>query len=281
MSNKYYVARGNLPIIEMTLAEIRESIVKGELSAADLYCQKGAAKYERIGAMPEYAALAKKAPAGKTPPPPETLPDGSRPNSLAGQTSGSSQTSPSPRTYLPPRRATLPENLQWTPPVSTPSPAQMAPHNAANVPVGTGDDLPPSFWLQPARPSLRFWSSVSYTLASVVLTPLLGSLLIDANHRMAQERTWRTIPLFWCVVWGLYLLAVLTDEFIEGMQHWPWWAGVYCAMGLFWFFTCALPHRLFLRQQPNDIEWRGDWGRPLGFGFLAFVLYFSAFILSS
>ena len=277
MTDKYCVARGNNPLIEMTLAEIRESITKGELSATDLYCRKGAARYEQIDTLPEYAELAKKAPAGQTIPHPGTSSGKLRTQPVANPASEGTQSPPPPRTYLPPKRAPRPENRQYTPPSMPPPPARDSPPPA----TGRDDDRQSSFWLQSTRPRLRFWSPVSYTLVSVFFTPLLGTLLIDANHRMAQERTWRTIPMFWSVVWGAYLIAVLTDKFAEGTRHWPLWAGAYCAMGIFWFFTCALPHRLFLRQQPNDVEWRGDWGRPLGFGFLTIVIYFSAFILSS
>lgn len=139
-----------------------------------------------------------------------------------------------------------------------------------------------SYWAQPdTKPRLAVWSPVAYTLLSVFFTPLVGTILIAQNHRATEETVWRGISWFWMVAWSGFLLVGLALYFAKVACGSPlYWGLGACALIVTWFFTCALPHREFLHARSFDAAWRTDWGKPVGFGFLAWVLVFTTFLLT-
>ena len=139
-----------------------------------------------------------------------------------------------------------------------------------------------SFWAQPeTKPRVAVWSPVMYTVLSAFFTPLIGSLLIAQNHRATGETIWRGVSWFWLVVWSGFLLTGLSLHFCS-VPCGPilYWIVGFMAFSAAWFFTCALPHRSFLQTRPFDAAWRTDWGKPVGFGFLAWVIVFTVFLLT-
>jgi phosphoglycerol transferase MdoB-like AlkP superfamily enzyme len=139
-----------------------------------------------------------------------------------------------------------------------------------------------SFWSQPeTKPRLAVWSPVMYTLFSAFFTPLLGSVLIAQNHRATEETVWRGISWFWLAVWSAFLVVGLSLHF-AAIPCGPlvYWIVGFIALSIGWFFTCALPHRGFLQSRSFDAAWRTDWGKPVGFGFLAWVIVFTVFLLT-
>jgi hypothetical protein len=140
----------------------------------------------------------------------------------------------------------------------------------ASSPAG---DSAKGFWEQQGVPSyISLWSTVSYTFVALLFTPLTGSILIYQNHRVTGERAWRLLPVFWMVVWGIAILAVLADRIFRGFAYWPYWVAIAGVLWFFWFFTCALPHRAYLHTLAKlEIYWRTDFGKPLGFSFFVLV----------
>jgi len=144
----------------------------------------------------------------------------------------------------------------------------------------TSGDL--SFWSQPeTKPRLAVWSPVMYTLLSAFFTPLIGTVLIAQNHRATEETVWRGVSWFWLVVWSTFLLAGFSLRFAAvPCGSTLDWVLAFFALSIGWFFTCALPHRSFLHARSFDAAWRTDWGKPIGFGFLAWMIIFTVFLLT-
>lgn len=157
-------------------------------------------------------------------------------------------------------------------------------HTEPNAPRTSsgGPQEPLSFWTEPTtKPQLAVWSPVAYTLLSVFLTPLAGSILVVQNHRATEETAWRGIAWFWIVAWACFLAAPLgLLVFRVAPGHLEIWGAGYAFLSICWFFTCALPHRSFLQQRTFDAAWRSDWGKPAGVGFLAWVLVGTAVLLT-
>jgi len=139
-----------------------------------------------------------------------------------------------------------------------------------------------SFWAQPeTKPRLAVWSPVMYTMLSAFFTPLAGTVLIAQNHRATEETVWRGVAWFWLVVWSLFLLTGLSLHFAAIPCGPPlYWILASGALAIGWFFTCALPHREFLHTRAFEAAWRTDWGKPVGYGFLAWVVVFTVFLLT-
>ena len=122
---------------------------------------------------------------------------------------------------------------------------------------------------------------MAFLLLSVFFSPLMGSVLIAQNHRAAGEKIWRGVSWFWVVVWAVFLLVAFSLQFAAvpcGPVH--YWIMACLGLSAFWFFTCALPHHGFLHARSFDAAWRSDWGKPVGFGFLGWVILFTVFLLS-
>lgn len=252
MSEIYLVARGTEPSRKMTIPAIAVAIAAGELSLDDQYWQEGRTHWEPLRAIPGLSARVAQigSPRAGT----------SAPRSKPRQSTRGQQ--PSPGIGFQPNVAALPSN-PW---------GDTVPQNAGTKPA--------DFWALTSKPRIRLWSAVSYTLASLVFTPLLGSIFIFRNHTQADERIWRGVPLFWIVAWISFIAATLVERVVFRGHHWPWYLAGFGALWVFWFFTCALPHRLFLKAQPTEVTWRSDWGKPLGFGFLGLVLYTIVMLLA-
>lgn len=248
MSEIYLVASGTGPSRQMTMPEIMAALSTGELSIEDHFWQEGRPRWEPLGTIPGLRARVSQAgpPAAQPKPPPRpSVP--AAPNRAPG--SG-------------------PRDL------GAPLPGPWAVNAPPDAKVQTLD-----FWAQPAKPRYAFWSAVSYTLVSLIFTPLVGSLFIFRNHKHAGERTWRIIPIFWMVVWAAFIVATLVERIAFKGQNWlPYLIG-FGGLWVFWFFTCALPHRNYLKAQPADVGWRSDWAKPLGFGFLGLVIYVIVMLL--
>jgi hypothetical protein len=139
-----------------------------------------------------------------------------------------------------------------------------------------------SFWAQPeTKPRLAVWSPVAYLLLSIVFTPLMGAALIAQNHRATEETVWRGIAWFWVVVWTGFLLSAASFHFAAISCGQPlYWIIGFGVLVVGWFFTSALPHQGFLRTRSFEAAWRSDWGKPVGLGFLSWVIVFVAFLLS-
>ena len=160
--------------------------------------------------------------------------------------------------------------------------------NTEPTEVGQGGTAVPaapialSFWAHPeTKPRLAVWSPVAYTLLSVVFTPLLGTVLIAQNHRATGETVWRGIAWFWLMVLSVFLLAGASLHLADIPCGPPlYWIYGFIALTIGWFFTCALPHRSFLHARSFDAAWRSDWGKPVGCGFLAWVIVFTIFLLT-
>jgi len=139
-----------------------------------------------------------------------------------------------------------------------------------------------SFWSQPeTKPRLAVWAPITYLLLSVAFTPLTGTVLIAQNHRATEETTWRGIAWFWLVVWSAFFIVGLSLHFAAVPCGPPmYWLLGFISLSVAWFFTCALPHRGFLHTRSYEAAWRNDWGKPVGFGFLAWVIVFTVYLLS-
>lgn len=140
----------------------------------------------------------------------------------------------------------------------------------------------PSFWPRPeTKPRLRMWSPGLYGLLSVFFTPLMGTILIAQNHRAAQETTWSGIVWFWLIVWSGYLFTAVSLHLAAipcgPLVYWIYGGG---ALAIVWLFTCGLPHRRFLNTRNFEAAWRVDWGKPVGFGFLAWMVVFTIYLLT-
>jgi len=163
--------------------------------------------------------------------------------------------------------------------------ASQPPMRGAETRSPTSSSIPNgnlSFWAKPeANVRLAVWSPLSYILLSVFFTPVVGSALILQNHRATEEIVWRGIAWFWLVVWSASLLVGFS-LFFAAVPCGPvlYWMVGFGALAVAWVFTCALPHSGFLSARSFDAAWRTDWGKPLGFGFLGWVLVFTAYLLT-
>ncbi|MFT3784276.1 MAG: hypothetical protein QM790_19890 [Nibricoccus sp.] len=147
---------------------------------------------------------------------------------------------------------------------------------------GSGPSGTLSFWSQPEhRPRLSVWSPTVYLWLSLFFTPLTGTVLVAKNHRATEETIWRPIAWFWVVFWTLFIAAAVSLYFAAvpcgTLVQWGIGYGVLLVM---WYFTCALPHGNFLRARSFEAGWRRDWGKPLGFGFLAWVVVATVYLLT-
>lgn len=139
-----------------------------------------------------------------------------------------------------------------------------------------------SFWAQPDhRPRLWVWSPAMYLGLSVFFTPLMGSVLVAQNHRATDETVWKPIAWFWLVVWSMFVAAAISLNFAAVPCGPPLYWGIgYGALGIGWCFTCAIPHRNFLNTRTFEAAWRSDWGKPIGFGFIAWIVIATVFLLT-
>jgi len=146
--------------------------------------------------------------------------------------------------------------------------------------IATADHLP--FWSRrETKPRIALWSPGLYTFLSVFFTPLLGTILIAQNHRASRETTWQAIAWFWLIAWCGFLLTAISLHFggvsCGSAMHWVLGFGL---LVIVWLFTCALPHRAFLNARTFEAEWRTDWGKPVGFGSLAWMVVFAVYLLT-
>jgi len=139
-----------------------------------------------------------------------------------------------------------------------------------------------SFWSRSeTRPRLGVWSPGMYILLSFIFTPLMGSFMMAQNHRATQESTWRGITMFWLVTWSSFLLTAIALHFAAIPCGEPvYWIAGYVALVIIWSFTCALPHRRFLNARTFEAAWRADWGKPVGFGLLGWMIVFTVYLLT-
>ncbi len=139
-----------------------------------------------------------------------------------------------------------------------------------------------SFWSRPdAKPRLAVWSPSMYLLLSFFFTPLMGTIMIAQNHSATQETTWRGIAWFWLMVWGGFVVAAITLHFAATPYAAPmYWIIGYATLVVGWTFTCAMPHRRFLTARTFEAAWRVDWGKPVGFGLLAWMVVFTVYLLT-
>jgi hypothetical protein len=126
-----------------------------------------------------------------------------------------------------------------------------------------------------------WWSAGAVIGASLVFTPLFGSILIWRNYRAAGQPSRGQLAVLWMWISALLLAGSIVAAALLGTGPRTWL--IFAVGHLFqftaWVLSCAWPHHRFQEQEIGTRRRPAGWGRPFALGGLGIAAWFGLVLL--